>query len=104
MKRRSFLQHGATLGAGMALLAGIPMDLLAAYRKRVSANDTIGVALIGANGMGWANLTSMLKLPEVTCVALCDVDDAVLQRRKSELEKLQQQACLVQRLPANAGQ
>mgnify|MGYP001765195718 CR=1 FL=1 len=94
MKRRSFLQQGATLGAGMALLAGIPMDLLAAYRKRVNANDKIGVALIGANGMGWANLTSMLKLPEVTCVALCDVDDAVLQRRKSELEKLQQQPAL----------
>lgn len=54
----------------------------------VQLNDKISVALIGAHGMGWYNLTDHLKSPEVECVALCDVDDSVLRERSAELEKL----------------
>jgi predicted dehydrogenase len=52
-----------------------------------SAADTVNVALIGCNSMGWADLTSMLKTPNVRCLALCDVDSNVLNRRAAELEK-----------------
>ncbi len=70
------------------LLSGTPMELLAAYRQRISPNDTVGVGLIGCKGMGWSNLSSMLKIPAVQCVALCDVDDAVLRQRAADLEKI----------------
>lgn len=64
------------------------MDLLAAYRKPVGSNDVINAALIGCKGMGWSDLTSMLKIPEVRCVALCDIDQNVLAQRKADLDKI----------------
>jgi len=61
---------------------------LSAQPRPVSAADTVSVALIGCNSMGWADLTSMLRHPGVRCVALCDVDQNVLTKRAAELEKL----------------
>lgn len=72
--------------AGFGILGVIPMEVLANIRKRVSPNDKIQVGLIGCNGMGFANLASMLKLSEVDLVALCDVDKSVLARRTGDLE------------------
>ncbi len=85
--RRQFLKHGslALLGSGAAFL--FPVELLAAMRKRVSPNDRINVGLIGCNGMGFSDLTSFLKMSEVTLVALCDVDERVLERQTAELAK-----------------
>lgn len=88
MQRRNFLMNSLKAGLGMVYLAGTPMEVLAGYRKAVAANDKIGVGLIGCKGMGWANLTSMLKIPEVQCVALCDVDENVLQQRLADLAKI----------------
>src|SRR5690606_30896168 len=42
---------------------------------------------IGCNGMGFSDLTSMLKMSETQIVALCDVDDSVLKKRTADLEK-----------------
>ena len=47
----------------------------------ISANDKIGVGLIGCNGMGFDDLKAFLRNPEVECVALCDVDKNVLEKR-----------------------
>ena len=73
--------------AGYGILGGIPMEILANFRKRVSPNDKIQVGLIGCKGMGFANLASMLKLSEVELVALCDVDKEVLSMRTADLSK-----------------
>lgn len=43
------------------------------------------VGLIGAHGMGWANLNALLKQTNVRCTALCDVDENVLKQRAKEL-------------------
>lgn len=51
----------------------------------VAPSDRLNVAAIGINGMGWADLTALLKLPDVQCVALCDVDKNVLDKRVGEL-------------------
>lgn len=75
----------ALAGAGLSTL--LPLESLAEIKKYVSANDRINVGAIGINGMGWADLRSMLKIPEVNVVALCDVDDNVLNFRKYELAK-----------------
>ncbi len=73
------------MGAGATFL--FPLDLLAAMRKKVSPNDQIGVGLIGCKGMGFSDLSSMLKISEVQIVGLCDVDDGVLQKRTADLQK-----------------
>jgi predicted dehydrogenase len=85
--RRSFLKSGSALMAGIGIGAFVPFELLAANRKRVSASDRINIAAIGINGMGWSDLNALLKNPEVNLVALCDVDENVLQRRVAELAK-----------------
>lgn len=84
--RRQFLQQSVQLAAG----ATLPTQLLANPSPTLirSAADTISVALIGCNSMGWADLTSMLRHPGVRCAALCDVDQNVLTRRAADLEKM----------------
>ena len=42
---------------------------------RVSANDRITVALIGCGSQGRSDLGALLRLREIECAALCDVDD-----------------------------
>lgn len=88
--RRQFLQQSTNLAAG----AMLPAETLAATAtgSTFSAADTLSVALIGCNSMGWADLSSMLKHPGVRCVGLCDVDQNVLTRRAGDLEKIPTQA------------
>ena len=74
--------------AGVAL-AG-PLSALAIERKAVAASDRIRVGLIGCRGMGWSNMSSLLKLDEVECVALCDVDEREVERRKEDAVKRQE--------------
>lgn len=85
--RRKFIKNSSlwAMGTGASFL--FPMDLLAAMRKDVSPNDRIGVGLIGCNGMGFSNLSSMLKMNEIEVVGLCDIDDNVLQKRIGDLQK-----------------
>ncbi|AQG78207.1 Gfo/Idh/MocA family protein [Spirosoma montaniterrae] len=85
--RRQFLHQSAQMAVTGALL---PDQLLANSSQPPirSAAETISVALIGCNSMGWADLTSMLKHPGVRCAALCDVDQNVMNRRATDLDKL----------------
>ncbi|GGN04185.1 NADH-dependent dehydrogenase [Dyadobacter beijingensis] len=53
----------------------------------VPAADKIRIGAIGVNGMGWADLNAILKNPGTECVALCDVDKNVLDKRAAELAK-----------------
>jgi Predicted dehydrogenases and related proteins len=81
--RREFIKRATVLGAGAFLSA----DLLA-MKRNISSNDKIGLGVIGCRGQGWSNLNALLKVPEVECVALCDIDENVLSKRKEELSKL----------------
>src|SRR5690349_4932516 len=85
--RRSFIKAGAAALAGAGLTTLTPFDALAEIKRKVSANGKIGVGAIGINGMGWADLSSILRIPEVTPIALCDVDDNVLNYRKYDLAR-----------------
>jgi predicted dehydrogenase len=90
--RRKFLKSATQLAAGFGLAslphAGIADNFLKEQRaKPLSANETVRVALIGCNSMGWADLSSLLKHNGVECIGLCDVDSNVLNRRAAELEK-----------------
>ena len=79
--RRAFLKD---LGAA-TLATQIPLVHLRASTLNDPQTE-IGVGLIGVRGMGWANLTSLLKNPNTRCVALCDVDASLLDARAKEIE------------------
>ena len=82
MKRRHFIQSTSAYIAGAALL---PKTLSAT--KSIAPGDKINIAAIGINGMGWSDLQSMIKNPQAQCIALCDVDKNVLDKRVAELAK-----------------
>ncbi len=85
--RRNFLTTTAKAAFGASLATSLPWESLAKSKRMVSANEKINVGVIGINGMGWSDLTSFIKIPEVNVVGLCDVDDNVLNYRKYELAK-----------------
>ena len=78
--RRQFLAGSARAAAGLALIA--PRASLAAWP--VAPSDKIRFGVIGVRGMGWTNMRSALKIGEVECAAICDVDQRELDRRKEE--------------------
>lgn len=75
------------LAAGTAMSSFIPLELLAERKRAIPASDRIRIGAVGINGQGWADLNSLLKIPEVQVVALCDVDENVLNNRAAELTK-----------------
>jgi predicted dehydrogenase len=82
--RRIFIRNASLLAAG----ASVPFKAFSISFNKFSANDRIGVALIGCNGMGFSNLSSFLKNPEIDCIALCDVDQNVLNKRVADITGL----------------
>lgn len=83
LDRRTLLAGGVAASAATVM----PLGEVFAQRRRASANDKLQVGLIGCKGMGWANLTAMMKGADVVPVALCDVDARVLAERGAELRK-----------------
>jgi predicted dehydrogenase len=75
--RREFLENSTKALAGAtAFIAGFETigKKMAIAEKRISPNDKIHVALIGCGGMGKGNLYSFLRVPEIECLAVADVD------------------------------
>ena len=72
--RRTFLQASA----GTAALAAQAQ----AQVKKISANDKVQIALIGAGGMGTGDVESSLTVPGVQMVAAADVYEGRLTRAK----------------------
>jgi predicted dehydrogenase len=86
--RREFIRNTSLTAAGIAI--GVKsLELIAANRKIISPNDMINVGVIGCNGMGWSNMRSMLKNDAIRCIALCDVDENVLNVRAENVNKIQ---------------
>lgn len=79
--RRNFLKSSSLLLGGLWLSPSI-----AAARTKISPSDQLRVALIGCRNMGFGILRHHLALPEVRCVALCDVDQNVLDEKLKEVE------------------
>ncbi len=78
--RREFMGNSTKAVATTALIAGFePVFRYFRPKQAVSPNDQIHVALIGSGGMGKANLTSFLRVPEVECLAVADVDEKHLE-------------------------
>ena len=82
-RRRFVRDAGIVAGGALALPA-----VLRAQARGVAPSDQVRVAVIGCNGMGFSDLRSILKVPEVECGALCDVDESVLNTRADEVEEM----------------
>ena len=86
--RRKFV---TSVAAGSALAAGFPSLLAGAdpgavrrtmtrdsRSRQVPPFDRVGLAVIGAGGMGMADVTTALRIPGVELVAACDIFDGRL--------------------------
>lgn len=86
--RRKFLQNSASLLAGSMLLSSFDNSAFAIFKNRIAPSDQLNIGAIGIKGMGWANVTAALKVPGVNLVAICDVDQSVIDQRLGDLTKL----------------
>lgn len=86
--RRKFLQNAMLASAGLTLPQFVSAENFSAFTKKVGANDQLNYGLIGCNGMGFSNMIAHLKMPQVNCVALADIDQSVLDRRAADVEKI----------------
>src|ERR1044072_5688630 len=86
--RRLFIRNAGIGALGTSIVAAVPMEVLAKLRKNISPAEKINVGLIGCKGMGWSNLTAMLRIPEVNCSAICDIDDSIISQRLADLQKI----------------
>lgn len=80
--RRTFIKNGITLSAAAGMAAVVPSGLLlSSCQKKWGPNDKVGVALIGTRNMGYTNVTNFMLQPDVKLVAMCDVDQKLLETR-----------------------
>lgn len=89
--RRSFIKQSAT-AIGGAALAGLPVVAAANPGRKVAPSDQVNLAVIGAKGMGWSNMRSHLKMSEVNCIGIADVDKSVLDQRMKDVADLRGKA------------
>src|SRR5436190_14706917 len=77
--RRDFLK--AATGAS----AFSSVTFLTRPERVFGANDRVRVAICGLRGRGKDHLDGFSRLPNVEIAGLCDVDEAVLNKRRGEL-------------------
>ena len=95
--RRKFIYNTAAMVSGGLLLSSLDSQAFSIFKGPVSPSDQLNVGAIGINGMGWADVTSILKIPGVNLVAICDVDQNVIDKRMGDLAKLKVDAAKVKK-------
>ena len=83
--RRAFIKKSA-LTIGGASLAGSVTAPFFYNTSRAAPSDIINVGLIGCNSMGFGDLEKQLAFDDARCIALCDVDANVLDRRAADVK------------------
>jgi predicted dehydrogenase len=84
MNRRKFICRTAATSAGLGMATIIPSEV---WSSEVSPNDSLNVALIGCRNMGFGILQHHLSNKGINCVALCDVDENVLNEKAADVKK-----------------
>ena len=84
--RRNFIKTSAIAAAGAGLVTSFPGN---AYSRIAGANEKLTCGVIGVKGMGMSDLKAFLNQPNTECIALCDVDQSVLDQRIADVEKIQ---------------
>ena len=78
--RRSFLKTSMLAAGAMALPAR-------SWARVIGTNDTVRLAVVGFNGQGKSHIEGFRKVPGVQVVALCDVDQEVLNREAAKFKE-----------------
>lgn len=81
--RREFLKSSGTTAAGIGIVSALSGTIASC-----AATEKVNVGLVGCNGMGFSDLKAFLGNPQVECIALCDIDRSVLDRRAADVEKI----------------
>ncbi len=81
--RRVFIRNTALTTAALGIVPSFSSALAGC-----APSDRINVGVIGCNGQGYADLVPFLDHPNVECLALCDIDENVLNRRAADVEKI----------------
>jgi predicted dehydrogenase len=84
MDRRKFISRTALSTAGFSMAGIIPSH---DWSEKIAPSDTLNVALIGCKNMGFGILEHHLSNAGVNCVALCDIDESVLNEKAGEVKK-----------------
>lgn len=84
MNRRKFIHRTVLTTAGIGMASVIPS---LAQPFKPAPSDTLNVALIGCRNMGFGILQQHLSNPGVNCVAMCDIDETILNERSVEVRK-----------------
>ena len=103
--RKEFLSTSGRVIAGLGASSMLPTTAFSILSNK-SPNDQIVCGLIGCKGMGWTNLRALMRADDnITCGALCDVDQNVLNERATEFENVHgYEPELYKRLPGSARQ
>lgn len=83
--RKKFIQQSSLLMGGAALASAFDNRAFAYFKNRIMPSDQLNIGAIGINGMGWSNVKAALKVAGVNLVAVCDIDESVIQKRLKEL-------------------
>tara|TARA_B100001741_G_C16549215_1_gene598417 strand:+ start:1323 stop:2636 length:1314 start_codon:yes stop_codon:yes gene_type:complete len=84
MNRKNFIKKSALLTTSGFLFPGF--SSLSKSNGIIGSNDTINIATIGLNSMGWWDTKSLLRVPNVNLIAICDVDKRLIEKRKAEMD------------------
>jgi len=80
--RRKFIRNASVAGAGFFI---VPRHVVG--RGFVAPSDKLRIAGIGAGGKGTSDLAEFAKSPNVSIVALCDVDDRQAVKSRTNFPK-----------------
>jgi predicted dehydrogenase len=94
--RRTFIKQSALATAGAGLLGSVALPAFG-NGAASSASEKINVALIGCRNMGFGILKHHLSNPGVNCVALCDIDENVLNEKAADVKKNHNQSPILYR-------
>lgn len=83
MNRRKFIKNTALTSTGFGLVSIIP----SVRPSGIYPSDSLNVALIGCRNMGYGILEHHLAVKGVNCVAMCDVDENVLNEKAGDIKK-----------------
>ncbi len=83
--RRQFIKKASGITVATGATSILPFNLFASGRTK--PNETVNIGLIGCHKRGYNVLEQHLKIPNVHCVALCDIDENVLNEKSEHLTK-----------------
>jgi predicted dehydrogenase len=82
--RRDFLKKSTVAATGLTAITVLPSKV---WSAGVAPSDQVNVGIIGCRNMGFGILRHHLSFDDANCVAMCDVDQNILEERAAEVKE-----------------